>query len=72
MNKNTVRIDHSFDYCNFNVVVALEGENLKLMRKAMEGFKEIEMGMFSNLTEKKVAIDDGFFVLFTWSVENGI
>ena len=55
-----------------DVVVALEGENLKLMRKAMEGFKEIEMGMFSNLTEKKVAIDDGFFVLFTWSVENGI
>ena len=52
-------------------VVVLDGENLKMMNKAIEGLKEIEMGLFSNLTEKRVAIDDGLNVIFRWSLEIG-
>ena len=52
-------------------VVILDGENLKMMKKAIEGLKEIEMGLLSNLTEKKVAIDDGLNVIFRWSGEIG-
>ena len=52
-------------------VVALDGENLKMMKKAIDGLKEIEMGLFSNQTEKTVAIDDGNNVIFRWSVGSG-
>ena len=47
-------------------VVALDGENLKMMKKAIDGLKEIEMGLFSNQSEKTVAIDDGNNVIFRW------
>ena len=50
-------------------VIILEGENLKMMEEAMEGFKEIEMGLFSELNKKRVAIDYGVSVVFRWGVE---
>ena len=48
-------------------VVNLEGENLKMMKKAIEGCKLIDFGLFGDLTQKKVAIDDGVNVVFRWS-----
>ena len=49
-----------------NFVVNLEGENLSLMRQAINEFSEIEFGMFSGITEKVVAIDVGTNVLIRW------
>jgi hypothetical protein len=47
-------------------VVKLKGENLRLMREAIKKFSEIEFGMFSDITEKVVALDDGTNVLIRW------
>lgn len=47
-------------------VIRLQGSSLKLMRDAMKDLKEVNAGIFSRITEKQVAIDDGVSVLFRW------